>query len=89
MIFEWDEAKRAETIRNRGLDFGTAWRFFDGRPVVHIPSLRSGESRWKTTAIIEGAYLTRVWMWSGTAIRIISFRRAHGDEEKAYRALHN
>ena len=89
MIFEWDEAKRTETIRDRGLDFGTAWRFFDGRPVVHISSPRSGEGRWKTTAIIEGAYFTLVWVWRGAVVRIISFRRAHGDEEKAHRALHD
>jgi uncharacterized protein (DUF4415 family) len=37
MIFEWDEDKRIETIRDRGLDFGSAWRFFDGRPAVHVP----------------------------------------------------
>jgi uncharacterized DUF497 family protein len=89
MIFEWDEAKRTETIRVRGLDFGTAWRFFDGRPVVHISSPRSGEGRWKTTAIIEGAYFTLVWVWRGAVVRIISLRRGHGDEEKAHRALHD
>jgi uncharacterized DUF497 family protein len=89
MILEWDEAKRAETLRTRGLDFATAWRFFNGQPVVHISSPRSGENRWKTTAVIEGAYFTLVWMWRGEVVRIISFRRAHGDEEKAHRASHD
>lgn len=37
---------------------------------------------------VEGAVFTLVWVWRGTTIRVISMRRAHGDEAKAHRALH-
>jgi uncharacterized DUF497 family protein len=87
-LFEWDENKRLATRERRGLDFADAPLFFDGRPVVHIRTLREDEERWKSTAIIEGAYYTLVWMWRGEAIRIISMRRAHGDEERAHRTRH-
>jgi uncharacterized DUF497 family protein len=88
MIFEWDEAKRVETLEERGLDFVSAYRFFDGRAVVIVPSPRGDEDRWKTTAMIEGTHYTLVWMWRGDAVRVISMRRAHDDEERAHRALH-
>jgi len=87
MLFEWDEEKRAMTLEERGLDFADADLFFDGRPVIVIPSPRGGEERWRTTARIEGAYYTLVWMWRSDAVRIISMRRAREDEERAHRAL--
>ena len=88
MEFEWDENKRLRTLEERGLDFRSADMFFDGRPVLQLPSLRSAEDRWKTTAIIEGLYYTLVWMWRGAVVRVISLRRAHEDEARAHRALH-
>jgi len=86
MKFEWDELKRADTLRLRSLDFADADLFFDGRPVLHIPSVRKGEDRWKTIALIEGAFFVLVWMWREDVVRVISMRRAHEDEERAHRA---
>jgi len=71
MLFEWDERKRIETFTTRGLDFATAWRFFNGRPVIFIPAARGAEERWRTVACIERAYFTLVWTPRGNAIRII------------------
>ena len=68
--------------------WGDAPFFFDGRPIVTFPAPRGEEPRWKTTARIHGVFFTLVWMWRGNAIRVISMRRAHGDEAKAHRALH-
>jgi uncharacterized DUF497 family protein len=87
VIFEWDEDKREATREERGLDFADAPLFFDGRPVIVIPSRRADEERWKTTAEIRDAFYTLVWTWRGEAVRVISMRRAHVDEERAYRAL--
>ncbi len=89
MIFEWDERKREVTLSERALVFVDAPLFFDGRPVIVLPSSRAGEERWKTIAEIEGAYYALVWMWRGEAVRVISMRRAHGDEEDAYRAIYD
>ena len=88
MIFEWDEEKREAIRRARGLDFADAHLFFDGRPVVVIPSPRNSEERWKTIARIEGSFYALVWTWRGEVVRVISMRRAHDDEEGAHRAIH-
>jgi uncharacterized protein len=88
MEFEWDEDKRAQIVAERGLDFVGAYRFFDGRPVSHQQTPRAGEERWKTTAAIEDAYFTLVWCWRGENVRVITMRRAHEKEIRAYRQLH-
>ena len=88
MQFEWDAEKQAFTLRERRLDFGSAWQSFDGRPTITIASPRGLEERWKTVALIKGLFVTVVWTWRGEAVRIISMRRSHGDEERAYRSLH-
>ena len=88
MEFEWDERKRAQVLEDRGLDFRSARLFFDGRPVIHQPSPRNDEERWKTTAMIEGAAFTLVWCWRDEAVRIISMRRAHEQEIRTYRQIH-
>lgn len=88
MNFEWDEAKRRRTLAERQLDFASAYRFFDGRPIVTAPTRRGQEMRWKTIAMIEGACFTLVWTWRGENIRVISLRKAHDGEERAHRELH-
>lgn len=88
MEFEWDERKRARIIKQRGLDFASAYLFFDGRPAIHQPTPRGGEERWKSTATIEGASFTLVWCWRGEVIRVISMRRAHEQEVRTYRQIH-
>ena len=88
MEFECDERKRAQVIAERAFDFINARRFFDGRPVTHQPTPRGGEERWKTTAEIEGVYVTLVWCWRGEKVRVITVRRAHEAEIKIYRQLH-
>jgi uncharacterized protein len=88
MKFSWDENKRLATIADRGLDFIRARRFFDGRPVVHQPSPRNDEDRWKSTIEMEGEFYTVVWLWRGETRYVISMRRAPGQEIKKYRELH-
>jgi uncharacterized DUF497 family protein len=85
MDFEWRESKRQKTLKERCLDFADAYRFFDGRPVIHQPTPRAGEDRWKSTAFFEGKFFTVVWMWREDKIRIISMRRSHAQEEERYR----
>lgn len=80
MDFEWDKRKRLRILEECALDFASADLFFDGRPVIHQPTPRGAEERWKTTAMIEGAYFTLVWTWRGETIRVISMRRAHEQE---------
>ena len=86
MKFEWREEKRQKTLQERGLDFAKAFEFFDGRPVIHQPTPRDGEDRWKSIAQFDGKLFTVVWMWRDDVMRIISMRRSHEQEERKYRA---
>ena len=88
MEFSWDENKRLKTLQDRGLDFIAAWLFFDGRPVIHQPTPRHDEDRWKTTASLEGTFYTVVWLWRDETRHIISMRRAHAQEIRIHRAFH-
>lgn len=87
-MFEWDENKRVKTLQERGLDFRDARLIFDGRPVVHIPAFKNDEARFVSVALIGKKFFSVVWTWRGEWRRIISFRRARGGEEKAYRQIH-
>jgi uncharacterized DUF497 family protein len=87
-MFEWDENKRAKTLKERGLDFRDARLIFDGRPVVHIPAFRDDEARFVSVAKIGTKFFSVIWTWRDDCRRIISFRRARDGEEKAYREIH-
>jgi uncharacterized DUF497 family protein len=87
-MFEWNEKKRLKTLHERHLDFRDAYQIFDGRPVIHVKARRNEEERFVSTAEINGKLYTIVWTWRRDNQRIISFRRARNDEEKAYRKTH-
>ena len=88
MEFEWDERKRVRILKDRKLDFASAYLFVDGRPVIHQLTPRDGEERWKSTAVLHGTSFTLVWCWRGEAIRVISMRRAHEQEIRTYREIY-
>ncbi len=88
MEFEWDEEKRRRTLALRGLDFRLAGLFFDGRPTVSEHSPRDDEDRWRTVALINGRFHTLIWTLREDTVRVVTMRRAHVSEERAYRALH-
>jgi uncharacterized DUF497 family protein len=85
--FEWDEDKRQKTLKERHLDFADAFQFFDGRPLIHQPTPREGEERWKSTAFLHGQFFTVVWTWRGARQRIISMRRSSEQEKREYRQI--
>lgn len=87
-MFEWDENKRAKTLKERNLDFRDARLIFDGRPIVHIPAFKNDEARFVSVVMIGHKFFSVVWTWRGKWRRIISFRRARDGEEKKYRQLH-
>ena len=88
MGLSWNDAKRDRVWAERGLDFADADLFFDGRPVVTEPSSRGGEERWRSTAIINGRFVTLVWTQREDNLHVITMRRAHAKEERQYRQLH-
>lgn len=86
-MFEWDERKRTANATKHGVDFEVAKRVFGG-PVIEIADLRRdyGERRIGAYGEISGEVLFVIYTWRGRRRRIISARKAGGDEAKLYRA---
>jgi uncharacterized protein len=77
MRFEWDEAKHARTLRERGLGFDDGARIFEGRVVIWQDIRRDyGEERFRAVGESEGDVLHVVFTRRGEAIRLIFVRRA-------------
>jgi uncharacterized DUF497 family protein len=87
-MFEWDEYKRLKNLEKHKLDFLAVRLLFDGRQTITTESNSPIETRYVTTAIIDGKFYTVIWTWRDDARRIISFRRARHGEEKAYSQIH-
>jgi uncharacterized DUF497 family protein len=84
VLFEWDDDKRLSNLAKHRLDFQRATELFDGRLVVEAKTDHPFEVRFKTTGLLDGVFVTAVWTRRDNAIRLISVRRAHDDEERKY-----
>ena len=87
MIFEWDETKSLQNLARRGFDFAYAAQVFaDPRRLERVDMRRDyGEERRQTIGEVDGRTFFVAFTHRDGAIRIISARRAHDHEEKAYR----
>ena len=82
MDISFDPAKRADTLRYRGLDFADVGAVFAGLTVtVRDTRHEYGEDRFITAGHLAGRCVVLVWTPRGGARRIISMRYAHADEE--------
>jgi len=87
MDFEWDPVKQAANLAKHGVDFEDAIGIFDGPTLEQIDNRRDyGETRIVAIGVVKGRELTVVYTERGESRRLISARRAHGSERKAYRA---
>lgn len=88
MVFEWDAAKNAANLVKHGIDFDDAVRVFEG-PVLEVVDDRRnyGEVRIIAVGAVDGREVTVVYTRRGTHRRMISARRAHSRERKAYREV--
>jgi uncharacterized protein len=85
--FEWDEAKHARTLRERGVGFDDGARIFEGPVLIWLDARRNyGEDRFRAVGDSEGDILHVVFTWRRDRIRIISVRRASRQESKAWRS---
>jgi len=87
MDYEWDERKREANIAKHGLDFRDGVALFDGRRIYSYRSARGEEGRVVTVGLLVERFVAVVWTQRGSAIRLISMRRARDEEKRAYRAL--
>jgi len=85
MRFEWDEAKDARTMQERGFGFDDASRIFSGHVVSWEDNRRDyGEQRFRAVGETEGDILHVVFTWRGDVMRIISVRRANRKEVRRW-----
>ena len=87
VLVEWDEAKNRRTFDRRGFDFAHAARVFaDPLRLERVDRRREyGEERRQTIGDIDGKTFHVAFTLRRSALRIISARRAHDHEDKAYR----
>lgn len=83
---EWDDDKDAANRAKHGLPLSFSLFLFDGRRRLERPSSKQvgGEARIEVMAEVAGRVLFCVYVWRGSRRRIISVRRAHRSEQRAY-----
>lgn len=85
MWYEWDEAKRIQTLIKRGVDFAEAGHFqWDTAQVVADDRGSYGESRLVATGFIGKRLYVMAFTIRGGVVRIISLRKANAREVKDY-----
>ena len=85
MKLEWDEAKRRQTLAERGIDFADVARFDWDSAIYHQDERRDyGESRILAFGFIDADFVSVVYTLRNDALRIISLRRANKRERKVY-----
>lgn len=78
MKVEFDPAKRARTLAERGLDMAEIPAIFAGAVLTYPEDRRDyGEPRFTTIGRLRGRMVVVVWTPRGTAYRIVSSRKAN------------
>lgn len=85
MDISFDPAKRAATLRERGLDFADAGLVFEGATVtVRDDRFDYGEERLVTVGHLGGRCVVIAWTPRDGSRRVFSMRYAHANEERVY-----
>ncbi len=85
MKLEWDETKNATNRSKHGLDFAEAYNFpWEEAVLVNRSRHTDGEPRFAAIGWLHGRLYTIIFTQRGTAIRLISLRRANTKEEKTH-----
>jgi uncharacterized protein len=84
--FEWDDEKSSLNHAKHSLPLPVAIAIFDDPRRIEWPSQRSTltETRFVTVGMAFGRILVCVYTWRGLRRRLISVRRAHRSERRAY-----
>ena len=84
MDYEWDEAKRRDTLVYRGVDFGSMVNFDWDTATVERDIRHADEIRFLATGYIQGRLHRLVYTMRGETVRIISLRKANAREVRRY-----
>ena len=83
--YEWDETKRASTLALRGIDFADMARFdWDTAAIILDDREDYDEPRFRATGLIDGRLHMAVLTPRGSALRIISLRKANERERRRW-----
>ena len=82
-MYEWDEAKRASNRAKHQVDFTAIDRFEWDGAIIEFDD-RYAEPRWTARGFIGDVLYSVVFAERGHNIRIISLRRATGQEARDY-----
>jgi uncharacterized DUF497 family protein len=83
MKITFDPVKRANTLRDRSLDFADAGEVFAGKALNILDERRDyGEPRVVTVGLLRGRMVIVVWTPRGNGRHVFSMRKAN-DREKA------
>ncbi len=84
-MYEWDEAKRYRTLKERGVDFCDIERFEWATAISHEDNRANyGEHRVSSLGKIDGRIYVCAWTQRGENVRIISLRKANAREVIIY-----
>ncbi len=85
MIFEWDEIKRRSNLRKHRLDFTDVNTVFSGITFTFDDErFEYGEDRYISLGLLQGVVVVIAHTERDDTIRVISMRRATGNEQKLY-----
>ncbi|MHB8882268.1 MAG: BrnT family toxin [Thermodesulfovibrionales bacterium] len=85
MRYEWDERKRGETLKNRGVNFEDITDFeWDTARIITDVRIDYGEDRYVATGLIGDCLHVMAFTIRGEAIRVISLRKANARERRNY-----
>jgi len=85
MQLTWDEKKRLETLKKRGIDFAIACDFaWETASVIADARSDYGEDRFVAMGYIADRLYVMAFTMRGDIVRIISLRKANDREIKSY-----
>lgn len=85
MRIEWDEDKRQQTLRERGLDFADV-ALVDWDEALTLEDTRQvyAEQRFITYAPIRDRLCVIAWCFRGSSMRVFSLRKANNRERRKH-----
>jgi uncharacterized DUF497 family protein len=91
MELEWDETKRQQTLKERGLDFSlAAFVLSDPDMVQYIDNRKNyNEIRYIAYGMVYGEVLKLCYTWRDKKIRVISIHKIHKKEREKYYGKNN
>ena len=85
MDFEWDEAKRQRTLRERGLDFADIELLLNRFHLIKVDDrLEYGEERINILGSLHGRIVAVTYTERNDTVRVISMRKATKYEQQEF-----